>query len=63
MTERKRTYESKVQGAALRRLAPITNQVKTEDEAELARQSNLNPEQSDQKIDVLYRLIQHLKAL
>jgi hypothetical protein len=63
MTERKRTYESKVQGAALRRLTPITNQVKPVDEAELARLISLNPEQHDQKVDVLYRLIKHLKTL
>ncbi len=63
MTERKRTYESKVQGAALRRLAPLANPARPEDEAELARQASLNPAQTDQKIDLLVRLIKHLKAL
>ena len=63
MTERKRTYESKAQGPALRRLVPITSQVKPADESELARLISLNPEQADQKIDVLYRLIKHLKTL
>jgi hypothetical protein len=63
MTELKRTYQSKVQGAALRRLAPISNQAKPEDEDELARQAGLNPVQTDQKIDLLYRLIKHLKTL
>ena len=63
MTERKRTYQSKAQGPALRRLAPITNQVKPQDGSELARLISQNPEQADQKIDLLYRLINHLKAL
>jgi hypothetical protein len=63
MTERKRTYQSKAQGPALRRLAPINNQVKPQDESELARLISQNPEQADQKIDLLYRLINHLKAL
>ena len=63
MTEHKRTYQSKAQGPALRRLAPITNQIKPADESELARLISLNPEQPDQKIDVLYRLIKHLKTL
>ena len=63
MTELKRTYQSNVQGAALRRLAPLPNQAKPEDADELARQAGLNPAQTDQKIDLLYRLIKHLKAL
>jgi hypothetical protein len=63
MTERKRTYQSKVQGPALRRLAPITSPVKPADETDLARLISLNPEQPDQKLDVLYRLIKHLKTL
>jgi hypothetical protein len=63
MTERKRTYQSKAQGPALRRLVPITNPVKPQDESELARLISQNPEQADQKIDLLYRLINHLKAL
>ena len=37
MTEHKRIYQSKAQGLALRRLAPITNQIKPADESELAR--------------------------
>ncbi len=63
MTEHKRTYQSTVQGAALRRLTPLTNPAKPVDEAELARLDSLNPPQADQKIDLLYRLIKHLKAL
>jgi len=63
MTEHKRIYQSKAQGPALRRLAPITNQVKPHDESELARLISQNPEQADQKIDLLYRLINHLKGL
>jgi len=63
MTERKRTYESKVQGAALRRLTPIPNQAKPEDEAGMDRQGSLIPLQPDQKIDLLNRLIKHLKTI
>jgi hypothetical protein len=63
MTERKRTYESKVQGTALRRLAPISNQARPDEEAESTHQVSQCPLQADQKIDLLNRLINHLKAL
>jgi hypothetical protein len=63
MTERKRTYQSKVQGAALRRLAPMPNPAKRDEDSDLARLISINPSQADQKIDLLYRLIKHLKDL
>ena len=60
MTERKRTYQSKTKAVALRRLSPITNPVKSEDETDLARQDSLFP---NEKVDLLNRLIKHLKTL
>ena len=60
MTERKRTFQSKTRGRAVRRLAPITTPLKQDAEAELARQDTLNPVE---KIDLLNRLIKHLKTL
>ena len=63
MTERKRTYKLKAQAATLRRLAPINSPAKPEVEAELAGQGNLNHGQADLKVDLLYRLIKHLKTL
>ena len=64
MTERKRTYKLKAQAAAtLRRLAPINSPAKPDGEAELAGQGNLNHGQADLKVDLLNRLIKHLKTL
>ena len=63
MTKRKRTYESKVQGAALRRLTPMPNPAKQDENSDLAHLISLNPAQTDQKIDLLNRLIKHLKTL
>jgi hypothetical protein len=60
MTERKRTYQSKTKSVALRRLSPNTTPVKAEDENDLARQDSLIP---NDKIDLLNRLIRHLKTL
>jgi len=63
MTERKRTYQLKTQVATVRRLTPITTPTRQDDEAELARQGSLTPAQGDQQIDLLNRLIKHLKTL
>jgi hypothetical protein len=60
MTERKRTYQSKTQAVALRRLSSISTPLKPDYETELARQNSLNPVE---KIDLLNRLIKHLKTL
>jgi hypothetical protein len=63
MIERKRTYQSKAQCAAVRRLAPILTPGKLEGETELSRQVSLNQGLADLKIDLLNRLIKHLKTL
>jgi|GEM_PF-4514016 len=63
MIERKRTYESKAQAAAVQRLASILTPGKPEGETGLARQTSLNQGQADLKIDLLNRLIKHLKTL
>ena len=63
MIERKRTYESKAQAAAVQRLASILTPGKPEGETGLARQARLNQSQADLKIDLLNRLIKHLKTL
>ena len=61
MIERKHTYEFKAQAAAARRLASILPPVKPEGETEQTLQASLN--RSDFKIDLLNRLIKHLKTL
>ncbi len=63
MTERKRTYEAKAQATAVRRLSPILTPGRPDGESELVRQVNPNEVQADLKIDLLNRLIKHLKTL
>jgi hypothetical protein len=63
MVERKRTYQSKAQSAAVLRLAPILTPGKPDGETDLARQVSLNQSLADPKIDLLNRLIKHLKTL
>jgi hypothetical protein len=63
MTERKRTYEPNTQATAIRRLSPINAPAKSETEPELARRDSPNRIQADLKIDLLTRLIEHLKTL
>ncbi|MGD0005242.1 MAG: hypothetical protein ABSE06_13540 [Anaerolineaceae bacterium] len=63
MIRRKRTYESRAQALPVRYLAPVITPGKSEGETEPARQASLNQDQEDLKIDLLNRLIKHLKTI
>ncbi len=63
MTDRKHTFQSKAQAPAVRRLVPIGNPAKPDEEIKLERQGNQSQSQDHLNIDLLNRLIKHLKAL
>lgn len=63
MIRRKCTNESKAQTLPVRYLTPIITPGKSEGENEPSRLASLNQDPEDLKIDLLNRLIKHLKTI